>query len=54
MSKYDKELDTRTDEYEEAVEPLDRKHSGDHPDERERREKREDDDAANRDSRPSS
>ena len=24
MSKYDKELDTRTEEYEEAIEPLDR------------------------------
>jgi hypothetical protein len=23
MTKYDKELDTRTDEYEEAIEPLD-------------------------------
>ncbi|HYH07286.1 MAG TPA: hypothetical protein VEK11_09545 [Thermoanaerobaculia bacterium] len=24
MSKYDKELDTRTEEYDEAIEPLDR------------------------------
>jgi hypothetical protein len=24
MTKYDKELDTRTDEYDEAIEPLDR------------------------------
>ncbi|HEX2059510.1 MAG TPA: hypothetical protein VHK90_02110 [Thermoanaerobaculia bacterium] len=24
MSEYDKELDTRTDEYEKAIEPLDR------------------------------
>ena len=29
MTKYDKELDTRTDEYEEAIEPLERSTEGD-------------------------
>lgn len=28
MSEYDKELDTRTEEYEEAIEPLDRETQG--------------------------
>ncbi|MEA2462548.1 MAG: hypothetical protein QOJ98_295 [Acidobacteriota bacterium] len=36
MTKYDKELDTRTEEYEEAIEPLERatERDSDEPDEK--------------------
>lgn len=40
MTKYDKELDTRTDEYDEAIEPLERETET----LEEKRERREDED----------
>jgi hypothetical protein len=41
MSKYDKELDTRTEEYEQAIEPLDRELAREEPPDRGDREDEE-------------